>query len=235
MIVYGICIGSQDQYGRIARPGLEASASHGATIIEARDQTSICAAYNGFIDSVADDPSLEALVLLHDDVELRDRQFEQKVRSALADDGVAIIGAIGAIDVKNLAWWEGTGRGRCAETRDTIDFGGLPSNVDSADGLLLVLSPWAVQHLRFDEATFGGFHGYDADICFQARAAGRRVRVIDIELFHHTKGGFGDVKGFRAADLAFRRKWFGSGGGSRSAARVGRGTIWRERFRRQAN
>jgi Glycosyltransferase like family len=208
VIAYGICIGSEDTYLGYARPGLAASVPHDATVLEARDQTSIFPAYNGFLDAVADDPSLEALVLLHEDVELRDPRFEQKVRAELADDQVAVLGVIGAVGVRSLAWWESDGRGRCDETRGLIDFGGLPSDVDSVDGLLLVLSPWAVRNLRFDEETFDGFHGYDADICFQARASDRQVRVIDIDLFHHTKGGYGDVEAYQVADAAFQGKWY---------------------------
>jgi methionine biosynthesis protein MetW len=96
------------------------------------------------------------------------------------------------------------------ETRGQIDFGGHPDDVDAVDGLLLVLSPWAVRNLRFDADAFDAFHGYDVDFCFQARAAGRRVVVDDIGVFHHTKGGYGDEDAFRRADAAFRAKWLDS-------------------------
>jgi hypothetical protein len=79
--------------------------------------------------------------------------------------------------------------------------------VDALDGLLLVLSPWAVRNLRCDTARFTGFHGYDTDLCFQARAAGRRAVVAELNAFHHTKGGFGDTDAWQRADTAFRAKW----------------------------
>lgn len=207
MIGYGICIGTEEKFAHFARPGLLTCAAPEAPIAESRDNTSIFPAYNEILEVFADEADLEAVVLLHEDVELRDARFEDKVRAALADDAVAVVGAIGAIGVRSLAWWEGEGRGRCAETRAVVDFGGGSHDVDTVDGLLLVLSPWAVRNLRFDATTFHGFHGYDADICFQARAAGRRVRVMDVDLFHHTKGGFGDVAAYLAADAAFRAKW----------------------------
>jgi GT2 family glycosyltransferase len=56
--------------------------------------------------------------------------------------------------------------------------------VDTVDGLLLVLSPWAVRNLRFDES-LGRFHGYDLDFCLQARAAGRKVVTADLKIVHH--------------------------------------------------
>ena len=41
----------------------------------------------------------------------------------------------------------------------------------------------------------------------QERALGKRVVVDEIAVFHHTKGGFGDIDTFRAQDRAFREKW----------------------------
>jgi hypothetical protein len=146
-------------------------------------------------------------VLLHEDVELLDPSTTARVRAALSDPGVAIVGAIGARAVRGLAWWEGTIAGRVSETRGVVDGGFANSDVDAVDGLFMALSPWAVRHLRCDTDTFTGFHGYDMDLCFQARAAGRRVMVAPLELHHHTKGGFGDEAAWRAADTAFRDKW----------------------------
>ena len=56
--------------------------------------------------------------------------------------------------------------------------------VDTLDGFLLVLSPWAVRNIRFDEA-LGEFHGYDLDFCLQVREAGRKVVTADFRAIHH--------------------------------------------------
>ena len=92
---------------------------------------------------------------------------------------------------------------RAASSRATQ----LDRDVDALDGLLLVLSPWAVRELRCDTETFTGFHAYDMDLCFQARKAGQRVVTAPLNVFHHTKGGYGDAAAWQAADAAFRRKW----------------------------
>lgn len=207
MIAYGVCIGSEDKYQAFARQGLDRCATSQAPIAECRESNSIFTAYNEILEAYRDIPSLEAVVLLHEDVELRDPLFEDKVRHAMADPDIAILGVIGARSVSSLAWWEGEGRGRCAESRGVVDYGGGSHDVDTLDGLLLALSPWAARSMHFDAATYHGFHGYDADICFQARAARRRVRVMEVDLFHHTKGGFGDEEAYRVADAAFRTKW----------------------------
>ena len=56
--------------------------------------------------------------------------------------------------------------------------------VETLDGFLLALSPWAVRNIRFDEA-LGGFHGYDLDFCLQVREAGRKVVTADFRAIHH--------------------------------------------------
>ncbi len=126
---------------------------------------------------MADEPDIEGLVLLHEDVTIESAAFIAAIRTELADPDVAVVGAIGALRPASLRWWQGEGRGRVRDSTGLVDFGGGRHDVDVLDGLCLVLSPWAIQHLRFDESAFDGFHGYDSDICLQARAAGKRVRV----------------------------------------------------------
>ena len=49
---------------------------------------------------------------------------------------------------------------------------------------MLVLSPWVVRNIRFDEE-LGTFHGYDLDFCLQVRDAGRKVVTADFRAIHH--------------------------------------------------
>ena len=56
--------------------------------------------------------------------------------------------------------------------------------VETLDGFVLVLSPWVVRNVRFDEA-LGQFHGYDLDFCLQVRDAGRKVMTADFRAIHH--------------------------------------------------
>ncbi len=207
MIAYGICIGSQEKYEKYAALGLSRHATPDCPVATSTDNLSILEAYNEILDAFAGVEDLEALVLLHEDLEIRDPAFEQKVRVALQDETTAVLGVIGASQVTGLEWWQGRGAGRCDESRGTVDFERLSGEVEAVDGLLLVLSPWAVANLRFDSSTFSGFHAYDVDLCFQARQAGKTVTLLDVDVFHHTKGGLGDEVGFRLADAAFRDKW----------------------------
>ncbi len=207
MIAFAACVGSADKYRRYALPGLRLAAERDSMIAEVTTDSSIFAAYNEVLEAFAERPDLEALVLLHEDTEIVDAGFCAKLRRRLEDPAVAVVGVVGARGVTSLAWWEGHAFGRVAETRGAVDFGGGSHDVDTVDGLLLALSPWAVRHLRFDAERFSGFHAYDADICFQARAAGKRVVVDELAVFHHTKGGYGDVDAYGRADETWKAKW----------------------------
>jgi len=205
MIAYGICSASQTTLEAVALPSIHRCQANPHVEV-VRDATSIAEAYNHILGIARNLPHLDAMVLLHEDVELDNSAFERRVRRILAEPDVAIAGAIGARHVTSLAWWEGSIFGSVDEVRRRI---GVPSGdhqVDVIDGLLMVLSPWAVANLDFDER-YKGFHGYDADLSFQARRAGKRVMVTDFGVRHHTKGGYGDRRSWQRANLAFQLKW----------------------------
>jgi len=206
MIAFAVCVGTRSVYDRYAQPGLALCAEPDSALAEI-ETDSIFSGYNEALDAFGGVSELEALVLLHEDVAIEDPAFCRTVRERFEDDSIAVIGAIGAVGVRSLCWWEGEIRGRVRETRGLIGGGGGCRDVDAVDGLLLVLSPWAVRNLRFDTDRFHGFHGYDVDICLQARAAGRRVVVDDPSVFHHTRGGVGAGPEFWHADAVLRRKW----------------------------
>jgi len=207
MIAFGACVGDAEKFRRFALPGIKLACEPDSIVAEVTTDRSIFEAYNEILDALAPRDDLEGLVLLHEDTEIVDSQFCEKLRRRLGEPDVAVLGVVGARDVRSLAWWEGQGFGRVVETRGVVEFTPGAHDVDTVDGLMLVLSPWTVRELRFDSNSFNGFHGYDADICFQARAAGKRVVVDDIAVVHHTKGGYGDMDAYRACDAAFAAKW----------------------------
>lgn len=226
MIAFAACVGDEEKYARVAVPGLRRVAEDDSMVIQASDPASIFSAYNEVLDAVLERDDLEALVLLHEDTEILDPQFCAKVRELMADDDLAVAGVVGARDVRGLSWWEGRCYGRVQETRGVIDFGGGTHEVETVDGLLMVLSPWAVANLRFDEQSFTGFDAYDADLCFQARAAGRKVVVAPLEVAHrHSREGTeraaSDGGSFERNDAAWRAKWLAGEAAAHKAAGVG--------------
>ena len=134
MLVYGVCIGPSETYDRVCKPSLP----EGSVVLERHQQSSIFVAYNAILDDFMGLVGAEALVLLHDDVEIRPA-FERQVRAAL-DSGASIIGAIGSLHPRSIAWWEGDQRGCVVEPYRRFDYGGGLHEVDTIDGLIMVLS-----------------------------------------------------------------------------------------------
>jgi GT2 family glycosyltransferase len=229
MIVFGVCIGDRAKYERYAQPCLDRCVDSKTRIIELEHQSSIFVAYNAILDQAIEDPDLEAVVLVHDDLEILDADACVHLRQVFEDDGVAVVGVIGARDPQALAWWHfdrcgyvrerNITSGIVTENRGDPDDGTHP--VDTVDGIFLALSPWAARNLRFDSESFDGFDGYDADICAQARAAGKRVVVTDIDVVHNRRAAtvYRDFGAFRRADFTWRSKWLPASRWQRAAWR----------------
>jgi hypothetical protein len=206
MIGFGICVGPTENLEHFARPGIVASGEPASPVFERRRQRSIALAYNSILVEAADQ-DLDALVLIHDDVELRDPDLGKKLRLLFSDPEVALVGAVGARRVNSLAWWWGDCFGRAPDNLSRNEFSTGVHEVETIDGMLLALSPWAVRTLRFDSSNYPAFHGYDADICMQARALDRKVVVADIDMFHHNKGGGEYEWRWHQANMVWQRKW----------------------------
>ncbi len=258
MIAFGSAITDSEIYRRCAEPGIKLAAEPDSEVIAMAsaglnnpDGTfhdhkltgSIFRNYNVILDQVADRDDLEALVLLHQDSEIVDPDFCTRLRQSLADPEVAIVGCAGAIGVRSIAWWEGAvtwasfehrftehGGGRIAGPtwdRDEIPPYGHTGEVDTIDGFMIAMSPWAVRELRFDEG-LGQFHGYDFDICLQARAAGKKVVTQDMKVIHHhSLDLIGDLGGWIDAHMKVAEKWDGQVEGVGEAA-----GDWKQRARR---
>jgi hypothetical protein len=192
VIVYGTAVTDPEAYDRCAAPGISRASEPDSIVIAHRSAGSLAANYNLVLDKAAASDGLEALVLLHQDVEIADDEFAAKVRAALSDPDVAIVGSAGAVGVHGPAWWQGASNWATVVHRYPEYGGGEfvredrtpPMEVDTIDGFVMVLSPWAVRELRFDES-LGRLHGYDFDLCMQARAAGKRVMTAPLRAIHH--------------------------------------------------
>jgi Glycosyltransferase like family len=200
MIVFGCSITSPDIYREAAEKGLSVVAEPDSAIIANAAAGSLMRSYNLVLDKVAAMDDVEALVLVHQDAELTDPDFCDRIRRALATPDVGVIGCVGALDVRNIAWWEGSVTWG-SFTHRYKEYGGgqidaftfaddnhpgyaRVGEVDTLDGFVLVLAPWTIHNIRFDE-TLGQLHGYDYDFCLQVREAGKKVMTADFKAIHH--------------------------------------------------
>jgi len=189
-----------------AGPSLERIRRPGDEVLVLRDQSSIFEAYNRVFDEARRHPDLEAVVLLHEDVELHDLG---NALALLSEPAVGVVGAVGGIGHPTMGWWTGRAVGYAPDSAAPLNsaLGGGTHEVDTVDGLLLAFSPWAARSLRFDTEIYHGFHGYDADICSQLRSRGRKVMVGELDLFHHRTGGSGTDPSYRRAALTWILRW----------------------------
>jgi cephalosporin hydroxylase len=208
MLMFGSSVGHPDLLAKCAVPGL--ASSMGERYVYRAVPTNNRSIYPTYAMLMveAHTAGVEALVLMHDDLEFCDIDLAAKLRAAFADPTVAVVGLIGARNVQSLRWWQGDRRGRVEDTGYGLhDFGfdgGSVTDVDSVDGMMIALSPWALANLSLD-VNQDSYHGYDAELCFQARARGKRAVVADITAFHHSKGGF--TQGLADAEAVFQKRW----------------------------
>jgi hypothetical protein len=240
MIAFGTSITRPEVFARAAEPGIRRAAEPDSAVLAMPAVGTIFRSYNALLDQAAALPDLEALVLVHQDTELVDADLCDKVRAALADPAVGIVGCVGAVGVRSIAWWEASVTLASFINRYEEHGGGdlhsfswawddappyaHTGEVETLDGFLLVLAPWTVRNLRFDES-LGEFHGYDLDYCLQVREAGRKVVTADFRAIHHRPlEMIPDPERWVAAHVAVAEKWDGRIEGIGRAA----GT-WRER------
>lgn len=225
MITFGCSITAPDVYSRCAERGFHVVKESDSEIIAHAAAGSLPRSYNAIMEAAARHEDLEALVLVHQDTELVNRDFCAKVREALRDPDVALVGCVGAIDVRSIAWWEGSVTW-ASFTHRYAEFGGgeieplrdrqgrdapyaRTGEVDALDGFVLVLSPWAVRNLRFDES-LGLVHGYDFDYCLQVREAGKKIVTADFKaVHHHSLTLVNDTEAWMDAHVRISNKWHG--------------------------
>ena len=243
MIAFGCAITRPDVYREAAGPGLRRAAEPDSELFEHSAPGTLFENYNALIERAAALDDLEALVLVHQDTEIVDDDFCSRAREALADPEVGLVGSVGAVGVRSIAWWEGSVATASFVHRFGEHGGGdLPAfswswdeappyarlgEVETLDGFLLVLSPWTVRNIRFDES-LGTLHGYDFDFCLQVREAGRKVVTADLRaIHHHSLDLVSQPESWIEAHMRIAEKWDGRMPHVGTAA-----GSWKERTRR---
>ena len=203
MIVFASAITDPPLYERCAAPGIEPVAEPDSVVSPTRRPARSSARYNLILDMAAEREDLEALVLVHQDAEIDDPDFcaeAARRRSRIPTSGV--VGCVGAIGVRNIAWWEGSVTWASFVHR----YGELGGG--ELAGVLLERRHDAARlrphgrgghrrRLRARASRPGScatcastsrsaqLHGYDLDFCLQVREAGKKVVTADFKVIHH--------------------------------------------------
>lgn len=206
-IVYGCVTNSLERLEAYVMPSVR-----DRELVVLWNQTSMSYAYNCILNMYSSelhssDPP-DALILIHDDLEITDPDAEFKFVQALRQPDVELVGVAGGYGVSGLAWWNANTVGMQVINTQVLDFGPRTGDVQSLEGSIMAFGREAIENLRFDE-DFDGFHGYD-HIGVVACSMGMRVFVADVETYHHTTLGFDSVESAQAwarADERFRRDY----------------------------
>jgi Glycosyltransferase like family len=212
--VFGLAVANEEKYEQMARRGIERIAEPDSVVLTQRGHNSVSVPYNLILDEAATIPGLEAVVLLHEDAEIRDSRFCELVRRSMSLPQVGAIGPIGSRGVRSIAWWAGRpcyGRvdapnvsvhGLC---RGQFDVGW--HEVEALDGLMMIASPWAARNVRFDERFAASFHGYDVDFSFSVRALGHRCYVAPLDVTHYGTWKIEQHERWVQSAMLWERKW----------------------------
>lgn len=234
MIGYGVCVGWWDEFATHIVPRVGDQRVYGEGEVPTRPlialagQSSIATAYNTILEAFWQQWGwqLDAVFLLHTDLEIIDPDGEAKILAALKEPDVALVSVEGGDGDRGTEWWACNPIGHQYIDTMVIDFAGLipgseggppertkprarSGDVEMLEGSLLAFSPWAIRNLRFDQTCPAAFHGYD-EVCLQAGASGKRCVVVDVETHHYTNGAYKgqqSIDDWRAANEWSRKKW----------------------------
>ncbi len=158
----------------------------------------------------------EFLCFLHNDTEMRDPQWLERLQAAMASPlGIGLAGLYGAQRLRKDGRYVGRTIVHCLAGGATLP--GPMAEVAAVDGVCLFLRRSLLDQVGgFDEG-YGFFHGYDRDLSFAVREAGWRCAVVDAPFVHRgggTRTGEAapvpvgeDLTQRRAALARFAQKW----------------------------
>jgi GT2 family glycosyltransferase len=167
-------------------------------IVAIRDARSLAEGYNRGVARASGD----IVVLSHDDIEFLDPvPWLGTLKNHLAD--ADLVGIVGTTKVVYGSWARAgppytfgqvcEPDGQVAPFRVLVCAMPTPliHGMQALDGLFMAANRGVLERVRFDEATFDGFHCYDIDFSFSSHLAGFRLAVAaDMPVLHASAGNF---------------------------------------------
>jgi hypothetical protein len=181
-------------------------------LIGIHDARSLAEGYNrGFAASRG-----EIIIFSHDDVEVLNPGLPGRLRGHLKKND--LLGVAGTTKLIHSAWvWAAYphiyGQVACPleDGKIRVNIWAVPApvveSIQAIDGVFMAARRSLLDRVRFDAATFDGFHHYDLDFSYGAHRAGFKVCVAnDIGLLHISQGAFGET--WAQSAKRFNEKWF---------------------------
>jgi tetratricopeptide (TPR) repeat protein len=186
------CSRNDDQGRRIKEHYEAVLAGHDFEMVQIYDARSLCEGYNrGFARARGD-----VLIFSHDDIEILSADFADHLLRHLSTNDV--LGIAGTSRLIGPSWtaagWPQTHGCIVHEHLDGSGFDfecyGPASNgsIQGVDGVFMAANRNVCEAIRFDDATFDGFHFYDLDFCYRAFLQGFRIAVPwDLLIAHRVR------------------------------------------------
>lgn len=193
---------------KLARAHAAVHASEGSAFqwIVMRDARSLAEAYNRAIAQATG----QAIVFLHDDVEVLSPGLFGALSRSLADADVVGVAGTTRLAGPTIGWGgqEATAGALVhgSSATNAWDYSllnwaeGLTQGMQALDGCFLAVRADCARRLLFDEATFDAFHFYDLDFCLRAHRTGLRVALAsEVLVAHASRGSLGEAWEAQAA------------------------------------
>ena len=185
------------------------------------------AVYNQAIDQLLEEPGWDIAVFVHDDVDIQDLYYAQKLQRALETFDVVGLAGTATLPISNRTMWHVSPKnqhsgavahpfppGSGSNLFSVASFGPTPRCCIVVDGLFMAVRVDTLRRhpeVRFDHQF--KFYYYDLDFCLTAHAAGLRIGTWPIWVTHQSPGldSWDNVAWQRARDR-FNAKWGGPNG-----------------------
>jgi|GEM_PF-1675365 len=180
------------------RAALAATLAPGFEHIKIRAPRSLADAYNGALARARG----EAIVFVHDDVEVLSPRLDGLLARALASADIVGVAGTRRLAGPTLGWggqpamrgWlvHGSSAAGAWDFSALSLHAGLAGGMQGLDGCFIAARTAAARKVGFDAATFDGFYFYDLDFCLRAHRAGLAVATdTAILVAHASRGGLG--------------------------------------------
>jgi GT2 family glycosyltransferase len=128
----------------------------------------------------------EFLCLLHNDTELREPEWLDRLLRSLAEPGVGLAGLYGAKRIRKDGRFVGRTIVHSLASGPTVRFPW--EEVAVVDGVCLCLPRAVMESIGGLDEGYGFFHGYDKDLSLAVREMGRRCVVVHAPFLHRGGG-----------------------------------------------
>jgi GT2 family glycosyltransferase len=182
-------------------------------IDNSKNEYGISAAYNAGVAK----SKYQTLCFMHDDIEYHTHNWGNAVLGHFNNEETGAIGIAGTPYYSFMpgAWWgSGVFYEHILQSSQTDPKPVLKSNskghlarrIVAFDGVWFCIKKSLFGQVSFDEAVFGGFHFYDADLCMQLHKLGVKMYCVNDILIQHSSIGSMN-NGWIENACHFQKKW----------------------------